>query len=692
MPCMLDAFGLKELGEDSERFIGFLRLCVAKGYSVEGYRGVYCGFDYGDMSFIVRIKRGKDKDTALEISGVDTHLIGDAFWHVRVVAREEDDPEDFACQCLVESAEEGKGGIAIVHVLCADILPTCAPDTFLTLQMCALPLDIRYYDSEEDYVADPTSHLALPQAIIEADAREGKDKPHFAILGEGTVCPLGLFANQDGHKADLGRDVVYLRSTVKKVRKGDLIDTKDAFYIVTVDTQFGPLDIVHTDEGMTEEARNRIHEGATVATVCILSGDAMVKRHESGLSRDEDSHLLLLTGIFAKEDPERLRAVAAPDLRYTSSYHKRTWEGLDAILERLRYVHETCQWRYHGRLGTVVSVRQPPHQPRLPYGIGKRCVRLYDETEEGEEDLGTLFVTLGENGRLVTFDVTDSEPYEVVFDPPVDDTATPPHVWPAPPLPMSQVIPTELFAFARDHITACAKAAEATGRAPRGGLVWLKDEWEHPADYLPLVFSFNGETYAVKVCFFEYNHYPNFMPGISNGHWADFVKQNGFACRYFIANPGQDDEPKFVAGTSEDNPWALYGYGREEAPLPDAVPETPPKPLSPWERDRLAILEAKRFLKESGLECLSVCGHPDVGPQIWFRDAKGRPCWLRTVFANTPEETDAKQYRGLEKEIPRFRANDGYCFIVHLPDFGTPLRGPLPTLVREPLQRLYVTP
>ena len=122
------------------------------------------------------------------------------------------------------------------------------------------------------------------------------------------------------------------------------------------------------------------------------------------------------------------------------------------------------------------------------------------------------------------------------------------------------------------------------------------------------------------------------------------------------------------------------------------MPETPPKPLSPWERDRLAILEAKRFLKESGLECLSVCGHPDVGPQIWFRDAKGRPCWLRTVFANTPEETDAKQYRGLEKEIPRFRANDGYCFIVHLPDFGTPLRGPLPTLVREPLQRLYVTP
>ena len=51
MPCMLDAFGLKELGEDSERFIGFLRLCVAKGYSVEGYRGAYCGFDYGDMSF-----------------------------------------------------------------------------------------------------------------------------------------------------------------------------------------------------------------------------------------------------------------------------------------------------------------------------------------------------------------------------------------------------------------------------------------------------------------------------------------------------------------------------------------------------------------------------------------------------------------------------------------------------------------
>lgn len=257
---------------------------------------------------------------------------------------------------------------------------------------------------------------------------------------------------------------------------------------------------------------------------------------------------------------------------------------------------------------------------------------------------------------------------------------------------MSQVIPAELFAFARDHITACAKSAEAAGRALRGGLVWLKDEWEHPADYLPLVFSFNGETYAVDVCLFEFNRFPNFMPGISAVSSNDFIEQNNLARRYFIAHPGHDNEPKFVAGTSEDNPWALYGYTREDPPLPDAVPDTLPKPLSAWERDRLAILEAKRFLKESGLECLSVCGHPDVGPQIWFRDAKGRPCWLRTVFANTPEETDAKQYRGLEKEIPRFRANDGYCFIVHLPDFGTPLRGPLPTLVREPLQRLYVTP
>lgn len=691
MPCMLDAFGLKELGEDTERFIGFLRLCVAKGYSVEGYRGVYCCFDYGDMSFIVRIKREKTEDNALEISGVDTHLIGDAFWHVRVIAREEGDPDDFACQCVVEAAEEDKGGIAVVHVLCADILPTCASGTLLDLQMCAFPLDIHYYDTEEDYVADPTSHLPLPQAIIEADAREGKKKPHFAILGEGTVCPLGLFANQDGEKADIGKDVVYLRGTVKKVRKGDLIDAKDAFYIVTVDTQFGPLDIVHTGEGMTEEARSRIHEGATVATLCILSGDAMVKRHESGLSRNEDSHLLLLSGIFANEDPERLRAIAAPDLRYISSYNKHTWEGLEAVLDRIRYVQESCN-RYRGHLGTVVGVRQPPHQPRLPYGVGKRCVRLYAETADGEEDFGTLFVTLGDNGKLTAFDVTDSEPYDVVIDPPVDDTATPPHVWPAPPLPMSQVIPAELFAFARDHITACAKAAEAAGRALRGGLVWLKDEWEHPADYLPLVFSFNGETYAVDVCLFEFNRFPNFMPGISAVSSNDFIEQNNLARRYFIAHPGHDNEPKFVAGTSEDNPWALYGYTREDPPLPDAVPDTLPKPLSAWERDRLAILEAKRFLAESGLECLSVCGHPDVGPQIWFRDAKGRPCWLRTVFALTPKETDAKQYRGLEKEIPRFRANDGYCFIVHLPDFGTPLRGPLPTLVREPLQRLYVTP
>ena len=687
MPCMLDVFGAEELAEKEADFENLLRLCVTQGYAAEGYRATYFGFDYGDMELIVRTTRKAGPDAPIEILGVDTQLTGNLHWDVRVIAHEE--TEDGACTCMVESAKEGQGGLAVIHVLSADILPSCAQGARLSLQMCALPLDFRYYDTEEDYVADPASHLALPQSVQEIEARQGKGAPHFAIVGEGTICPLGLFAKD---AQDLDKSVVYLRGTVKHIRRGNLIGRKEAFYAVTLDTQFGPLEVAHTDAGLTDEARSRIRVGATLATTCILSGDALFGHHEVGLIRDEDTHLRLLTGICGKEDPEKLRAVAAPDLRYVSSYNERTWEGLEAVLERLRYVHETTKWHYRGHLGTVVGVRQPPHQPRLPYGVGKRCVRLYEETEDGEEDLGTLFVTLGENGQLATFDVTDSEPYDVAIDPPVDDTATPPHVWPAPPLPMSQVIPTELFAFARDHIDACAKAAEAAGKAPHGGIVWLKEEWEWPADFLPLVFIFNGETYAIDVCLFKFTSFPVFLPGITSVNFHETVRRNNLATRFFAANPSPEDGPAFTACTRPNNPWALYGLLDGDDTLPDAVPETPPKPFSPWERDRLAILEAKRFLKESGLECLSVCGHPGVGPQIWFRDAKGRPCWLRTVFALTPEETDAKQYRVLEKEIPRFRANDGYCFIVHLPDFGTPLRGPLPTLVREPLQRLYVTP
>lgn len=687
MPCMLDVFGMRELAEDEELFEGVLRLCVANGYPLDGYRGAYTCFDCGNMSFMVRARRGKGEDAPYEVCGVDTQLTGNAIWHVRVVACEEGDPEDYACRCLVEAAEEGKGGVAVVNIVCADILPSYAPGTLLDLQMCALPLDFRYYDSEDDYIADPTSHLALPKPVRELEGRRGKDGAHFAILGEGTVCPIGLFAEPDKGKS---RGVTYLRGTVKHVRMGDTIERRDAFYIVTLDTQFGPLEVAHAADGLSEAERGRIHEGATLALSCLLSGDAHLGRYEIGLIRDEDTHLRLLMGVFAKDDPERLRAVSEPGLRYLSAYNKREWAGLEAVLERLRYVHQTTKWEYRGRLGTVVGVRQPPHQPRLPYGVGRRCVRLYAETEEGEQDLGTLFVTMGKKGALAAFDVTDSEPYTVALDPPEERNARR-HVWPAPPPSGSQAQARALFAFAREHITACAKAAEAAGKAPRGGLVWLKEDWEWPDDFVPLVFAFNGETYAVDVSLYEYNRYPDFLPGISSVGNREPIARNGLASRCLVARAGREGEPPFVAHTKH-NAWALYGYGDEEdAPPPDEI-DVPPRPASPWECDRLAILEARRFLERNGLACLSVCGAPDVGPQIWFRDAQGRACWMRTAFATTAEECDAKRLRGLEQAVPRFRANDGYCLIVHLPGFGVPPRGVLPALVAEPLQRLYVAP
>ena len=684
MPCNLKAFGLERFDESPKTIQALLDEAERLGMPREGYEGKYLCYDHGQAELILRLARDKENPRQLNFCGLDTQLIGDTTWTVTLVSSAPDPEAEEGAglmrQCVVQNAlGEGKG-FALIDVVTADIRPTYTEGTRLELQVCALPYDVAYYADEEAYVADAATHLPLPKGVPRED---GKD---YAVFAQGSVWPLGLLSKDESTPKDL----TYVRGEVVSVRKGRLADRQDAFWIVTIDTSFGPLDVVHGLDAVREEQRPFIRRGAILAATCVLSADATTVTYDGGRVDDEDNLLLLVGGVLARESPDRLRAVATPGLRYVSEYNKSVIEGLDAVIERIRSLQASARLPdYRFRLATVVGVRQPAGLPRLPHGVGTRCAYLYHLDRNGREVyLGLLFLTLDGQNRVTTFEISQSDAYALAYDKPRQDVDTPQHVWPKALPPATAPFIQDLNAFAKRLVEEAARQADAEGKGTAGGLVWLKDEWEAPVDFAHLLFAYNGVPYALYadfVCWPELGSCD--VPGRFSRRVPNEWKEAGATTLFILLGIDAKGQIRSLIDDAHGGPIRdvhLNPYG-----LGDHADDAP---MGALERKRLAIAEARAFLARNGLECLSVCGYPEAGPEIWFRDAQGRPCWLRVHLALTQEETDAKPFRDLERALPRLRANDGYFLAVHLPGFGAPRRGARPRLVCEPFQRLCLAP
>ena len=147
---MIECFGLESLTEKEESGIALLNAVCSEGKAIVGYYGYpYFNREYGWAQFIVRTELN-EKEKRIEITGLDTHLSGITTWDV-LLSGMDLQPKDADClsrRVVVKRVSDG-GGLAIVNLVNADVLPSFLENDQLHIQMVGFPEEIHYLKNEE---------------------------------------------------------------------------------------------------------------------------------------------------------------------------------------------------------------------------------------------------------------------------------------------------------------------------------------------------------------------------------------------------------------------------------------------------------------------------------------------------------------------------------------------------------------
>lgn len=377
---------LMETEEDVRSLWGYI---AQEGTAITGYYGSpYLNLHFGDAQLILRTIRNED-ERRFEVAGMDTHASGNCVWDVYLsqmnIARKEADKMER--RCVVKRKSDG-GGLAVVNIVNADVLPSFDENAEVKLQMIAFPDFIEYFQDEEEYAA------------AQPESRSGEKW----ILADGSMLPAGLMRNRNPESDEFESDedlddLMWIRGTVKHLYSGvvKLGDEEHPAYLrCIIGTEHGDLEIVHTIDEVEEEQRANIRVGATVSGVFTLSGDVAIYEYEKGIVLDETNDLSILRSTIAGADPERIRLVFAENATYLAEYNNAIYTGRDAIIERLKDVIDSAEDKIFAHLATIVSVDEGDEP--LPYGTGKRCIVI----AYGEEDNynSIAFTDFDEEGRI----------------------------------------------------------------------------------------------------------------------------------------------------------------------------------------------------------------------------------------------------------------------------------------------------
>ena len=291
MALKLDSFGLTELAAKPEDAFRLAALVMAEGQHIPGYGVDYYRLRIGDAQAVVRT-RGNRETGEEELLGMDTHAASGCVWDCRVVRDVTDRDVPTLSRRVLVRRGDGED-MAVVDLLCADVLPDLREGDPLRLNMVGFPLRVSYDAGQSSGVVETQEDTVLLEGAV-TDAKVGE-----TYLG---MEPLTKFLS------------------------------------VTVSTRMGDVELCHPMELVAEDQRELVKPGAVVSAYCVLSGDAAVGEYAGGVLFDEERDLTVLSAFFRDGDLARLGPVLRSDCACTFLENRQ--EGLENALTLLNVVRE----------------------------------------------------------------------------------------------------------------------------------------------------------------------------------------------------------------------------------------------------------------------------------------------------------------------------------------------------------------
>ncbi|MBQ7864205.1 MAG: hypothetical protein IJ353_07060 [Lachnospiraceae bacterium] len=403
MANMLENYGLEAFAEDEDSMMGFVAYNAKNGKAIPGYYdGPYFYNPMGSVEFWVKTERAENEN--LQVTGFDSHGGNRCIWEM-IHSGIDITPKDGSKMeriIMFNRDDEEQGGLVPIELITADVLPSLMKDDKVAVQVLALPLDIKYYATEEEY------------AEAQPDGKDG----HKWLIGNGSLVALSFLYNHSLERYEQGKDYetdryVQFTAAVKKLYNGVFeIDGKqhNAYIRCYADTEYGELEFDHTLEQVPEEMKANIKVGSIISGTCILSGDVAIREYENGIVKDFDHNLRLLRYSLGKGDPERLAKVLAPNVVYETDTSGKSYHGARSIIDRFTYIHNNRDSEYSTYFATITEV----DEPGMEYPVGTRCIVLADGDADDYESIA--FITVDDNGMITKIKISTDGRYHFKID------------------------------------------------------------------------------------------------------------------------------------------------------------------------------------------------------------------------------------------------------------------------------------
>lgn len=401
MPIYLENLNMEFFRESEDRYNSLIGIAASEGKGIYGYYGFpYLNKHLGSIQIVLRTGYREPSEEfegkCFQVEGMDTHTSGRSVWEVRIhgmnIGRKD---ADLLEKRIAVTRMDG-GGIAVVNLVNADVLPSFMKDDVIRMQMVAFPDLIEYYKDEEDYAAHQP---------------KSKDGEKW-LIGEETVFPTGLMRNRNPQSKEFETDenlddLTIVRGVVKGLYWGKIEfegEANNAYLKCIVDTDFGELEIVHTVDQVAEEFRSNMEIGATVLMYGVLSGDVAIYEYDKGVIHDEEHNLAAMRYMFAEGDPERIRSILSKDVKYISQSGEE-FTGVDEVVERFKYVKKVNPNKYFAHFASISSVNDG--EDEVDYGVDKLCLILASKEENNYESIA--FFDYDQEGNICRI-VTSKNP------------------------------------------------------------------------------------------------------------------------------------------------------------------------------------------------------------------------------------------------------------------------------------------
>jgi len=148
--------------------------------------------------------------------------------------------------------------------------------------------------------------------------------------------------------------------------------------------------------------------------------------------------------------------------------------------------------------------------------------------------------------------------------------------------------------------------------------------------------------------------------------------------------------------TPIEQSWNLYNARTNEKISPFNIANNNKTRMSKWELNNFAIQIVRNGLEKEGNEIISFCDLPEVNPQIWFKNRKGKTGWIIVKHIEKESNLDYKEWVGLEDRSPQLKPYDGYFASVQFYSMSTNsttelFRGDRMSVNYKGLERIYVS-